>query len=280
MIEAQRSEASGSSPSAGVFTGVAVALVTLFAADGRVDAARTAEHAARLVEQGVSAIVLSGSTGEPWFLTGGERLELARAARSVLGPRVPLILGTGHPQAAEAVRLTALAAAEGGVDAVLALSPPEDVIGYYQALAEAAGPLPVLAYHYPQISPPGIPLDALDGLPVAGLKDSSGDPERLALTLSRVGYPVYVGSALLLTLAAALGAAGAILALANVEPARCVAAWHGDSAAQRELARAHLEMRADFSRSMKRLLAERFGAPLGARRSLPAGAPDVPWPGR
>ena len=47
-----------------LWRGVAVALVTLFEADGvRVDAAATAAHARRLVELGVRGVLVAGSTG-------------------------------------------------------------------------------------------------------------------------------------------------------------------------------------------------------------------------
>ncbi|MDQ1498933.1 MAG: 4-hydroxy-tetrahydrodipicolinate synthase, partial [Actinomycetota bacterium] len=47
-----------------VFSGVGVALVTLFDDDGEIDVGATAAHAARLVEQGIQAVLVSGSTGE------------------------------------------------------------------------------------------------------------------------------------------------------------------------------------------------------------------------
>ncbi|MGH9286064.1 MAG: dihydrodipicolinate synthase family protein, partial [Acidimicrobiales bacterium] len=46
------------------FRGVGVALVTLFDERGGLDAGATADHAARLVELGVAAVVVAGSTGE------------------------------------------------------------------------------------------------------------------------------------------------------------------------------------------------------------------------
>ncbi|MGH9136635.1 MAG: dihydrodipicolinate synthase family protein, partial [Acidimicrobiales bacterium] len=51
------------------FTGVGVALVTLFDDDGHVDAPATADLAARIVDTGVSAVVVAGTTGEAAALT-------------------------------------------------------------------------------------------------------------------------------------------------------------------------------------------------------------------
>ena len=72
----------------------------------------------------------------------------------------------------------------------------------------------------------------------------------------------------LLALAGPLGATGAILAMANLEPERCVAAWDGDVAAQRALLEAHLSTSAAFPRVLKERVAERFGTPTGVRRVL------------
>ena len=55
---------------------------------------------------------------------------------------------------------------------------------------------------------------------MAGVKDSTGEPDWLLDELASPGA-TYVGSSALLAQAGPMGAAGAILALANVEPERC-----------------------------------------------------------
>jgi hypothetical protein len=64
---------------------------------------------------------------------------------------------------------------------VLALSPPgvPDPRAYHERIAQAAGGRPLLAYHFPAASGPGVPVHLLPDLPVTGLKDSSGDAARL-----------------------------------------------------------------------------------------------------
>ncbi|HEX6311507.1 MAG TPA: dihydrodipicolinate synthase family protein, partial [Acidimicrobiia bacterium] len=225
-----------------VFTGVGVALVTLFDDGGEVDAAATAALAAKLVDAGVRGVVVAGSTGEAAALAADERAALLDAVRGTVGDAVPVLAGTGAPSARQAVALTRDAIAH-GADAVLALSPPRsrDLDGYYGGVVSAAGEVPVLAYHYPNASPPGIPVDTLAALPgVAGLKDSSGDPERLLREVTEWDRPVYTGSSALLSFAGPLGCPGAILALANVEPERCLEAFAGDAGAQRALTAAHV----------------------------------------
>lgn len=236
-----------------------MALVTLFDEDGELDAESTALHAAHLVALGVRAVVVAGSTGEAATLTPEERVALLSAVRDAVPDPVPVLAGTGAASARQASALT-LSAQEHGADGVLVLSPPrvDDPRPYYVQVARAAGALPLLAYHYPKASPPGIPVAMLSDLPVTGLKDSTGDPDRLLEELEW-GGPLYTGSSAILALAGPLGCAGAILALANLEPEGCIAAFEGDAKAQRALAGAHRASRTAFPRGLKEMMAARFG---------------------
>ena len=154
-----------------------------------------------------------------------------------------------------------------GADAVLVLSPPQapDPRPYYERVASVAGDLPVLAYHFPKVSPPGLPVDVIGTLPVAGCKDSTGDPERLLGTLRATSLPLYTGSSALLSFAGPLGCAGAILGLANVEAERCAEAFAGDAGAQRALTAGHFAMSDPFPRGLKELMADRFGTSTATR---------------
>lgn len=245
---------------AGPFSGVGVALVTIFDADGGVDEVATARHAEDLVRRGMRAVLVNGSTGEAGTLSDAERVTLIQAVRKVVPAGVPLIAGTGG-QATEAAAGLTVAAVEAGADAVLAYPPPgfqpPELPAFFASVSEAASGLPVLAYHVPWVSAPGVPVDALPGLPVAGIKDSSGSADRLLDELAHYGGATYVGSSALLVLAGPMGGAGAILALANIEPEGCVRAFAGDAEAQRQLADSHLAVRAGGPAALKRLLAER-----------------------
>jgi dihydrodipicolinate synthase/N-acetylneuraminate lyase len=236
-------------------------LVTLFDEHGEIDAPATAAHAAGLVDLGVRAVLVAGTTGEPSSLDPAERAVLLGAVRDALPPGsgVPVIAGTGAPSIYEAVALTA-AARDGGADAVLALSPPQvsDPRPYYEAVAEAAAGVPVLAYHYPDFSPPGISLEHLRELTVSGCKDSSGDATRFHQELAEFDGALYVGSPVLTLLAGTMGAAGALLAIANFDPERCIAAFEGDVEAQRSLIKPHLETMVRFPCILKEFVAARF----------------------
>jgi 4-hydroxy-tetrahydrodipicolinate synthase len=249
-----------------LFTGVGVALATLFDDHGEVDVKATANHAATLVDLGVRGVVVAGSTGEANALTTEERIVLLTETRKAVPAGVPVIAGTGGPSARQAAALTR-AAREAGADAVLALCPPRnnDPRPYYDAVAEAAGDLPALAYHFPQTAPPGIPVDALADLPVQGMKDSSGDPERLLAELAVFERPVWVGAASMVLMASSLGLPGAILAVANVDPEHAIAAFAGDPTAQQALLPAHNRVKASFPFGLKDAIADRFGTSRATR---------------
>jgi 4-hydroxy-tetrahydrodipicolinate synthase len=235
---------------------VGVALVTLFDAGGEVDAVSTGKLAAGLAGRGMAAVLVNGTTGEAGTLTGAERAALIEAVRAAVPDPVPVIAGTGAPSLRQADALTRAAVAA-GADAVLTWCPPRctDLAGYFTAIGEAAAGRPVLAYHNPFITCADIPVDSLAGLPVSGVKDSSGSPDRLLDELARYPGDTYAGSASYLALAGPMGAAGALLALANLAPEACVRAWGGDAAAQRDLAAQHLAVRAGGPAQLKRMLA-------------------------
>jgi len=249
-----------------LWTGVAVALVTLFDDDGAVDERATAEHAARLAGEGVRAVLVGGSTGEADTLTDAELAGLTAAVRTALPASVPVVTGaSGAWRGSAAARIEAAAGA--GADAVLVAPPrrPGDLHAYYEAAARAAGSAPVLAYHFPGTAGGEVPVPALPDLPIAGLKDSTGSAERLLQELAVWDRAVYVGSSALVLMAGAVGAAGAILAVANSHPAESVAAFAGDPAAQRALLAPHLRSKERFPAGLKSLIAERYGTSTAAR---------------
>src|SRR5688500_9673835 len=98
------------------FTGVGVAIVTLFTDDLTVDHAATAAHAARLVDLAGRAVVTTGSTGEASALDHDERAGLITAVKAAVPGDVAVIAGTGAPSARQAIALTQ-SARDAGADA-------------------------------------------------------------------------------------------------------------------------------------------------------------------
>ncbi len=243
-----------------VFGGVAVALVTFFDEKGQVDLEATAKHASSLVERGVRAVVVAGSTGEAGHLSMKERLHLFDAVRAAVPADLPVILGTGDLAAGVSIPDLTRRAAEHGASAALVLSPRlGDVRSFYAEVVAAAGSMPVFAYHWPKVSPPGIELDDLLATKVAALKDSTGDTARMLETLAVFKRPFYSGNATVIAYAGQLGVTGAILAAANLEPERCIDAFAGDIGAQKDLINAHRIVANYGVKGIKEELARRHG---------------------
>ena len=262
------------------FSGVGVALMTVFDDSGRLDASASASLAERLVELEVAAVIVAGSTGEAKTLSPEERDQLLRAVRGVIpqGSAMPVLAGTSAASTEEAVYLTKRAR-ECGADGFLVLSPPgsDDLVEYYGQVAHIAAGLPVLAYHYPVASSPGIRVDQLADLAIDGLKDTSGDPERLLMTRFEWDGLLYTGSSALLTMAGSIGCTGAILTLANAMPEIFIAAFDGDGEVQVRLIENHLAVNRDFPAEIKLLTSERFGTSRFARLRQGRRRGRRPW---
>jgi dihydrodipicolinate synthase/N-acetylneuraminate lyase len=245
-----------------VFTGIAAALVTFFDEHGHVDNDATAKHAASLCGRGVRAIVVAGNTGEASHLSMKERLRLFDAVKAAVPSWVPVVLGTGDLAPGVSVPMLTKKAAERGADAALTLSPKHgDVREFYGEVVDAAGKMPVLAYHWPKVSPPGITMEELKALEprIAGVKDSTGDPERLLEMLACFHKPIYGGSAAVAAYAGMLGCTGMILAAANLEPELCADAFAGSVPAQRDLVFAHRVVSTYGVKGLKEELARKYG---------------------
>lgn len=211
-------------------SGVGPPLVTPFDEKGDVDHDRLRELVAWLQERGVDFLVPCGSTGEAELLTARER---ARVVETVVeAASVPVVAGTGHPGLRETLESTR-AAAEAGADAALVVTPfyyehgQETLAAYYREVAERS-PLPVYLYSVPAYT--GVTLHpetvgALAAEPnVVGLKDSSGSLGALVRHRQRTdgSFTLLAGSADLLASGLAHGAAGGILAVANLRPETAV----------------------------------------------------------
>jgi dihydrodipicolinate synthase/N-acetylneuraminate lyase len=230
--------------------GVGVALVTIFGLGDKLELGATTERAIACVEAGMTAVLVGDTTGEPWRLSVDDRIELAASVNASIVD-VSLIVGAGNPDADSALAMSKAVGTAGVADALLVLCPNSSLpLPFYSAVREALPSTPLFAYHIPELACPGIGTDDVDLLPVDAMKDFSGNADRLAALTPRK-VPIYVGSANLLLTAGAVGARGALVALANKEPERCAAAWSGDAGAQRYLSALHVATMTNFPSALK-----------------------------
>jgi 4-hydroxy-2-oxoglutarate aldolase len=202
--------------------------------DDEVDLAAMRANVERWMRTGLRGVLLLGTNGEAPFVDRDEAVALVAAAREAVPSDRLLLAGTGRQSTRETIALTRAVAAA-GADAVLVLTPmvfraqltPAALLAHYRAVADAA-PVPVVLYNMPAatgvtLAPPIV--EALAAHPnVAGIKESSGDVAVVGDLVARLParFPVVVGAAPTLYASLMVGAAGAIVAVANVVPELCV----------------------------------------------------------
>ena len=165
------------------FGTIATAMVTPFDINGNIDFAKTTKLVNYLIDNGTTAIVVGGTTGESPTLTSEEKVALYRHVVSVVDKRVPVIAGTGSNNTHASIDLTKKAT-EVGVDAVMLVAPyynkpsQEGMYQHFKAIAEST-PLPVMLYNVPGPSIVQISVDTVVRLSeienIVAIKDAGGD---------------------------------------------------------------------------------------------------------
>ena len=171
-----------------------VALVTPMHSDGSVDYESLAGLVEFHVDNGTSAIVSMGTTGESATLTMEEHCEVMRRTVDMVAGRIPVIAGTGANSTWEAIELTRCAL-QGGADACLLVTPyynkppQRGLIMHHTAVAEAVD-IPQILYNVPGRTACDMQADtvvALARVPnIVGVKEATGDLNRLAEIQSKL----------------------------------------------------------------------------------------------
>jgi 4-hydroxy-tetrahydrodipicolinate synthase len=232
-----------------MFQGSMVALVTPMREDGSLDIAALHRLIDFHIENGTSAIIAVGTTGESATVNVDEHCQIIRETVQHVSGRIPVIAGTGANSTSEAIELTRFAH-EARADACLLVTPyynkptQEGLYQHYKAIAEAV-PIPQVLYNVPgRTACDMLPETVIRLAPIAnivGVKEATGDIERVKRITASCGdsMEVYSGddaTALDLILA---GGKGDISVTANVAPRQmsdmCRAALEGDEATAREI---------------------------------------------
>jgi 4-hydroxy-2-oxoglutarate aldolase len=214
------------------FEGVYPPVLTPFRGDD-VALDRLAANLRRLDAHPLAGYVVLGSTGEFPLLSESEKERVIETARAETPRSKLLIAGTGGESTAAAIRFTKRAAAI-GADAALVITPsyfkammkPPALVRHYRAVADAS-PVPVLLYNFPGNTGINLEPDTVARLAehpnIRGVKDSSGNVPQAAeiVRMTPKTFQVLVGSPIALVPALMLGAAGGILAVANLAPREC-----------------------------------------------------------
>jgi 4-hydroxy-tetrahydrodipicolinate synthase len=245
--------------------GIFPALVTPFAFDESVSLSGVRGNICRYNSTGVAGYVVLGSTGESVMLSREEADAVLSTAKEAASPSKLLIAGTGAESTAETIARTKRAAVL-GYPVALVKTPyyykpvyrAETFIRHYRAVADAS-PIPILLYSVPQFT--GITLETPEILELAqhpnivGIKDSSGNVQRVAEIVAGAprDFCVLTGGAAVIYPAQAVGAHGAVLALAAALPEKCAEVFELGAHGQHDEAR---RLQLQLARASKCIVSE------------------------
>ncbi|MEJ2733293.1 MAG: dihydrodipicolinate synthase family protein [Anaerolineae bacterium] len=212
------------------FRGVFPPIPTPFDAEGDVHFQALVENLERWNQYSLAGYVVLGSNGEGVLLDAEEKVRVLETARQVIPSDKLLIAGTGCESTRQTLALTCKAA-EVGADAALVVTPHyyspkmsvDSLVQHYRAVADAS-PIPILIYNVPKFTNVNVDAAAVARMAqhpnIVGIKDTSGSVTQLADTVRLAGpeFQVLAGSASFFFPGLAVGAAGGILALANIAP--------------------------------------------------------------
>ncbi|MBN1248204.1 MAG: 4-hydroxy-tetrahydrodipicolinate synthase [Anaerolineae bacterium] len=235
--------------------GIIPAMVTPFDVDQNLNLDALTQLVEHLIAGGVHGLFPTGSQGEFWALTPGERQRVWDAVVAAADGRVPVYAGTGAPTTREVIGLNRLAERV-GVSAVSVITPyfinptQDELLAHYTAIADATT-LPVILYTNPgRTGGLNLSVDVVSKLAehpnIVGIKDSSGDLSQTMAYIEHTGddFVVLLGRDTLIYAGLMHGARGAITATANAAPRLVVSIyeayregrWEEALAAQQRLA--------------------------------------------
>lgn len=215
--------------------------------EGRLMESAIRGHAAYLNRCGVHGLMVLGTTGEFPYFSADERADLLSRVAEWVAP-LPVMANISDISPRVVARLARLARDSGC--ASVAILPPwyfqisqPDLLDFFLHAAEAASPLPVFLYNFPErVGNPILPETVAaftDRAPLAGIKLSGGawDLHATMMSLARErGFSVLTGWDVRLTDAMALGCSGCISGLANFSVEALVAAFRAMQSGDRPTA--------------------------------------------
>jgi 4-hydroxy-tetrahydrodipicolinate synthase len=211
-------------------SGVWTASITPLKANLTIDAKRFASHVDWLLKSGNDGVAVFGSTGEANSFAVSERLQALEALGTAGIDLSRIIVGAGACATPDAVALAGHATRLGCTGTLV--TPPfyykgisdDGIFGFFKSLISGVGSeLRVVLYHFPKLVAIGFSEDLIGRLVkawpevIVGLKDSSGDLERmLRLAAAHPSLSVLAGTERLLLDVLRGRGAGCLTASANL----------------------------------------------------------------
>lgn len=215
-----------------LFKGIATAMVTPMTAQG-IDFDALARLIEFQIENGINALIPTGTTGESATLSPEERKEVIRFTLRRVDGRVPVIAGTGTNDTRFVLDFTRFAC-DNGADGVLVVTPYYNkstqggLIAHYTAVADASDK-PVILYNVPSrtgcnLLPETVSILA-DHPKICGIKEASGNMSQVMDLFATCGdrLDIYSGEDGMIQPIMAMGGMGCVSVLSNVMPRETVA---------------------------------------------------------
>lgn len=213
-----------------IFEGTGVALVLPMFEDGSIDYEGYKRQVQRMIDGGVKALLVNGTTGEPATIDIEDEFELTKiTVEMAKGTGVKVIVGAGSNHTAQAIR-KAKFNAEAGADANLVVTPyynktsQRGLIEHYKAVA-AASDLPLIMYNVPGRTGMKISVDTVVELAkvpnIVAMKDATDDIAYAMEVLTRtkdMDFDLYSGCDDNILPFIAAGGKGVISVLSNLYP--------------------------------------------------------------
>lgn len=213
-----------------IFEGTGVALVLPMFEDGSIDYEGYKRQVQRMIDGGVKALLVNGTTGEPATIDIEDEFELTKiTVKMAKGTGVKVIAGAGSNYTAQAIR-KAKFNAEAGADANLVVTPyynktsQRGLIEHYKAVA-AASDLPLIMYNVPGRTGMKISVDTVVELAkvpnIVAMKDATDDIAYAMEVLTRtkdMDFDLYSGCDDNILPFIAAGGKGVISVLSNLYP--------------------------------------------------------------
>ena len=215
-----------------VWKGVFPAVTTKLAQDGKVDLAATQSSIDRLINNGVSGIIVLPMLGENASLLPTERESVIRAAIEVAAARVPVLSGLAEITI-ETAKTHARAYEGFGAQGLMVFpslaykTDPRETVAWYKGVASASA-LPIMIYNNPIAYgvdvTPAILKELAETPQIVCVKEESGDIRRVTDTFIELGnrFSVFCGVDDLIVESSSLGVTGWVSGMTNVWPAECV----------------------------------------------------------
>lgn len=180
------------------------------------------------IQNKIDSLIVCGTTGEASTMTLEEKKETIKFAIEKVNKRVPVIVGTGSNNTAQAVEMTKFAESV-GADAALVVTPyynkttQDGLVAHYKKIAENTK-LPIILYSVPSRTGVNILPETckkLSEIPnIVAIKEASGNISQIAeiAKLCRDNLNIYSGNDDQIVPILSLGGLGVISVLSNIMP--------------------------------------------------------------